>query len=196
MKSSKAAGEDQIVVEMIRAGGEIALRKIQELFNAVLRTETVPKEWKHAIITLILNKGDKKDLANYRPISLLSHIYKLFMKVLKNKLRRGDDGAQFASDGFATFSKEWDFEHTLSKPAHSKSNGKLHSAFKTAKKLLRKAKDVNTVPYLAILDCRNTPTHGIDSSPEQRLMNHRTKTLVPVAGDLLKPRHTQGCDEL
>ena len=44
MKSSKAPGEDQIVAEMIWAGGEIALRKIQELFNAVLRTETVRKE--------------------------------------------------------------------------------------------------------------------------------------------------------
>ena len=86
IKSSKAPGEDQIVAEMIRAGGEIARRKIQELFNAVLRTETVPKEWKKAIITLILKKGDKKDLASYRPINLLSHIYKLFMEVLENRL--------------------------------------------------------------------------------------------------------------
>ena len=45
MKSSKAPGEDHIVAKRIRAGGEIALRKIQELFNAVLRTERVPKEW-------------------------------------------------------------------------------------------------------------------------------------------------------
>ena len=76
MNSSKAPGEDQIVAETIRAGSEIALRKIQELFNAVLRTETVPKERKNAIITLLLRKGDKKDLANYRHISLLSHMYK------------------------------------------------------------------------------------------------------------------------
>ena len=82
MKSRKAPGEDEIVVEMTRAGGEIALRKIQELFNAILSTDTVPKEWKSATITLILKKGHKKDLANYRPISLLSHIYKLLMEVL------------------------------------------------------------------------------------------------------------------
>ena len=71
MKSIKAAGEDQIAVGMIRAGGEIALRKIQELFNAVLRTEIVHKKWKNVIITLILEKGDKKHPANYRPVGPL-----------------------------------------------------------------------------------------------------------------------------
>ena len=94
-KRTKAPGEDQIVAEMIKAGGEIALRKIQELFSAVLRTETLPKEWKNAIITLILKKGDKKDLPNYKPISLLSHTYKLFMKVMKNRLSSSLDEHDF-----------------------------------------------------------------------------------------------------
>ena len=48
MKSRKAPGGDKIVAERIRVGSETALRKIQELFNAVLRLETVPKEWKDA----------------------------------------------------------------------------------------------------------------------------------------------------
>ena len=70
MKSSKAPGEDQIVAEMIRAGGEIALRKIQELFNAVLRTETVPKEWKKCHHHTDIKEGRQErpcQLQTYQP---------------------------------------------------------------------------------------------------------------------------------
>lgn len=43
---------------------------------------------------------------------------------------------------------------------------------------------------MAILDYRNTPTQGMDSSPVQRLMNRRAKTLLPTSRTLLQPRVT------
>jgi hypothetical protein len=59
------------------------------------------------------------------------------------------------------------------------------------KNLIRKALDAGTDPYLAILDYRNTPTQGMESSPVQRLMNRRTRTLLLTTKALLKPRTTR-----
>ena len=50
-----------------------------------------------------------------------------------------DNGPQFASSEFLKFAKEWDFEHRPSSPRHSQSNGKVESAVKTAKRLIRKS---------------------------------------------------------
>lgn len=97
-----------------------------------------------------------------------------------------DGGPQFASSEFHKFAKQWDFEHFITSPRHSNANGKVESAVKTAKKLIRKAIDSKADPYLAILDYRNTPTEGLDTSPVQRLMKRRTRTLLPTAGSLLQ----------
>ncbi|MEE4247402.1 MAG: reverse transcriptase domain-containing protein [Kangiellaceae bacterium] len=94
MRNNKAPGEDRITIEMLKAGGEVILNKITELFNVVLSSKRIPSNWKNAIITLIFKNGDRTDLANYRPISLLSHVYKLFMKILKNRLSSSLDEQQ------------------------------------------------------------------------------------------------------
>ena len=99
-----------------------------------------------------------------------------------------DNGPQFYSEEFADFAKQWDFVHRTSSPGNSKANGKAESGVKTAKKLLRKAIDAKSDPYLAFLDYRNTPTQGMESSPAQRLLNRRTRTLLPMTKQLLQPR--------
>ena len=106
-----------------------------------------------------------------------------------------DNGPQFTSDKFEQFTKEWEFDHLTISPGNSKANGKAESAVKTAKRLMRKAADSGSDPYLALLDYRNTPTQGIGSSPAQRLMNRRTKTLLPTSSSLLQPRVSSSKDK-
>ena len=100
----------------------------------------------------------------------------------------GDNGSQFASQEFATFAREWGFEHVTSSPHYAQSNGKAENAAKTAKSLLKKAKLGESDPLKAILEWRNTPTEGLESSPAQRrLMSRRTRTMLPTRNSLLAP---------
>ena len=101
-----------------------------------------------------------------------------------------DNGPQFSSSDFAHFSKKWGFEYTPSSPHHSRSNGKVESSVKSAKKMIRKAKKCGEDQYLALLNIRNTPSQGMDSSPAQRLLGRRTKTIIPTARSLLESRST------
>ena len=101
-----------------------------------------------------------------------------------------DNGAQFASAEFAAFAETWSFEHCTSSPRYPQSNGKAEKAVQTVKRLFKKCKASGQSEYLALLDWRNTPTEGVGTSPAQRLFGRRCKTLLPVSGSLLQPRHS------
>ena len=95
-----------------------------------------------------------------------------------------DGSPQFIAREFREFAKGWEFQHTMSSPYNSQSNGKAESAVKIAKKLLRRSKD----PFWALLEWHNTPTVGLDSSPSQRFLARRTRGAVPIATDKLVPK--------
>ena len=103
-----------------------------------------------------------------------------------------DNGPQFSSSEFTTFSSTWEFKHVTSSPTHAKSNGKAESAVKVVKKVFKKAHRDNKDSWLALLDQRNTPTQGVGSSPAQRLMSRRTRTLLPISANLLYPKVEEG----
>ena len=43
--------------------------------------------------------------------------------------------------------------------------------------------------FQALLDWQNTPSEGIDTSPAQRLMGRRCRTLLPMSESLLRPSY-------
>ena len=79
------------------------------------------------------------------------------------------------------------FRYITTSPYHAQSNGMVESSVKIAKNILRTSLAANEDPWLANLSFRNTPTTGMSTSPVQRLISRRTKTLLPLAKDLLLP---------
>ena len=59
---------------------------------------------------------------------------------------------------------------------------------KIAKSLIKTALKDNKDPWLALLDQRNIPIESLGTSPAQRLMSCRTRTLLPTATNLLYPK--------
>ena len=51
---------------------------LERLFSVVWREELVPRQWRKG---LIVKKGDKEDPGNYRAITLLSIVGKVFCKI-------------------------------------------------------------------------------------------------------------------
>ena len=90
---------------------------------------------------------------------------------------------------FAVFPKTWSFAHVTSSLTNGQSNGKAESAVKTVKRSFTKCQESGYSEYLALLDWRNTPSQVIGRSPAQRLMGRQCKTILPIAGTLLMPRH-------
>ena len=110
---------------------------------------------------------------------------------LPNKLM-SDNGPNFTSREFKLFTDNYNIEHTTSSPTYAQSNGKAENSVKTVKKIMQKALDAHADPYLAFLDFRNTPTEGYTTSPAQRMLNRRTRTLLPMSNRLLKPEIPTG----
>ena len=52
---------------------------------------------------------------------------------------------------------------------------------RTVKRLFEKCKETGVSELQALLDWRNTPSEGMDTSPAQRLMGRRSRTLLPMS---------------
>ena len=61
-------------------------------------------------------------------------------------------------------------------------------AVQTARSLIKKAIHNGKDPHLALLEYQNIPTSDALGSPAQRLMGRRTKLIIPITEELLKPQ--------
>lgn len=87
LNPKKAPGIDGITNKMLKELPRTALRIMLFIFNAILRLEYFPTNWKIASVKMIPKPGkDHTKAESYRPISLLPTVSKLFEKLLMSKL--------------------------------------------------------------------------------------------------------------
>ena len=88
LSNNKTPGEDGISTEVLKMGGARLARYLHSLFVKIWENPgTLPQEWKDSTIIPIYKKGSRRDLANYRAISLLNTAGKVFGKLLAGRLQ-------------------------------------------------------------------------------------------------------------
>ena len=88
MKKNTAPGPDSIEIDIIKSAGELLEAELANLYTRCIALQKIPTAWKESEMVLLFKKGDKKELQNYRPISLISHIYKIFTKIISKRLEQ------------------------------------------------------------------------------------------------------------
>ena len=111
LSSGKALGNDGIPVEVIKCAKQTFLKELHEILYQCWREGEVPQDMRDAnIVTLYKNKGDRGDYNNYRGISLLNIVGKLFAKVVLIKLTLLADCANW----YQMYLVSFPLEHTSS----------------------------------------------------------------------------------
>ncbi|KAE9418081.1 hypothetical protein Angca_007740, partial [Angiostrongylus cantonensis] len=93
-KSRTVPGPDRIRSEHLRNLPPVLVSTLAPLFTRYLSECKVPTQWKTSKTVLLFKKGDLRDTGNYRPIRLLSVVYKLFARVILNRIDRTLDEKQ------------------------------------------------------------------------------------------------------
>lgn len=89
MKAGKAAGPDEVHGELLKTlHDDDHLTVLTSLFNKIYRTGQLPQDWLQSTFIPLPKKPNAKRCEEFRTISLMSHVLKLFLKVLHRRIYR------------------------------------------------------------------------------------------------------------
>ena len=86
LDTKKATGLDNIPGKFLKMAGDIVAPSLSAIFNQSMSTGIFPFDWKKARVTPIFKNGNKTDPNNYRPISVISLVAKIFEKLIHDQI--------------------------------------------------------------------------------------------------------------
>ncbi|CAI5460606.1 unnamed protein product [Closterium sp. Yama58-4] len=84
----KSPGADGLPKELFDYNWDLLGPILMDLVGRFTRGDDLPQNITTAVTILLHKKGDKGDLGNYRPITLLSTVYKIVAKVMASRLKK------------------------------------------------------------------------------------------------------------
>lgn len=135
LKYSKAPGIDSICGEYLKFSENLIVSFLQKLFNKIYDNCHYPDIWNLSIITPLHKKGDINNTNNYRGISLLSVVSKVFSTILYKRLYSWAEENEKISNVQAGFRRNFStMDHiftlvSLIKHRMQTNKGKVYAAF-------------------------------------------------------------------
>ena len=106
LKPKRSFGPDKVFSFFIKIAAPVIAKSLANIYNTTIRSGTFPKDWKIAEVAHIFKRGSKSEMGNYRPISVLPTLARIFERLvydqLANYLKRNKYLTKYQS-GFRKF---------------------------------------------------------------------------------------------
>ncbi len=86
LKVKNCEGYDRLPQRVLKDGIDYLIYPFTFLFKSIYNTKLIPDQWKIAKVNPIPKKGSKSEISNYRPISSLCTVSKIFEKLILKQL--------------------------------------------------------------------------------------------------------------
>jgi len=107
LKTGKAHGPDGLSAEFYKSTKVLIAPILNVLFNKILDSGEFPDTWSHCIIVPIFKAGSRDDPANYRGISLLNVMYKIFSCIITDRITKWADETGAIDEAQAGFRTDY-----------------------------------------------------------------------------------------
>ena len=86
IKTTKATGHDRISAKLLKDSADVIAKSLTTIFNKSILSGSFPDDMKIAIVSPIYKSDCKSKPTNYRPVSVLSAVAKIFEKLISHQL--------------------------------------------------------------------------------------------------------------